>query len=228
MLTLSRRINESITIGENVEVIVLGTSRGRVRLGIVAPRDIAVYRTELVESIEAQNKAAAKNRAVTKELSPGEPNLGAPEEAVLVFPRSLFGLAPHDRFLLCEVGDHGCQLRSLVSTRDPNLQLLVVDALEVWPNYPIEDAKRASGLAEDEVAVAAVCTLPADGSVATVNLKAPIVIGLSSRVGVQVILDREELGMFHELVAVRRAAVDEPPAGSRDASGEGAPTEAVR
>ena len=200
MLTLSRRINESITIGDDVEVVVLGVSRGRVRLGIRAPRDVAVYRTELVASIEKENRRAMTDRAMIQDISLDEPNLGAPEEAVLVFPKSLFGLAPHDRFLLCEVGEQ-TQLRALVSIQDPRMQLLVVDAVEVWPEFPVDDARRASGLAEAEVAVAAVCTIPSDGSTPTVNLKAPIVIGLESRVGVQVILDREELGMYHQLVA---------------------------
>ena len=90
-------------------------------------------------------------------------------------------------------------------------QLLVVDALEVWPDFPIDEARRASGLAEAEVAVAAVCTIPADGSTPTVNLKAPLVIGLESRVGIQVILDREELGMYHQLVAQEVPAEEPPP-----------------
>lgn len=205
MLTLSRRTNESISIGEDVEVVVLSISRGRVRLGIRAPRSVAVHRTELIASIEKQNQQAIADRAVTKDAVFEEPNFGASDDAVLVFPKSLFGLSPHDRFVLCEIGEQN-QLRALVSCIDPSVQLLVVDAAEVWPGYPIEDAKKASGLAEKEVAVAAVCTVPSNGDTATVNLKAPIVIGLESRVGIQVILDRDELGMFHELVGVQGGA----------------------
>jgi len=54
--------------------------------------------------------------------------------------------------------------------------------------FPIERAIAAAGLTDTEFAVALVVTVPADG-VPTVNLLAPIVIGLESRRGVQVILD---------------------------------------
>jgi carbon storage regulator len=47
MLVLSRRDGEEIAIGENVIIKVLSSGRGRVRIGIEAPRNIAVTRTEL-------------------------------------------------------------------------------------------------------------------------------------------------------------------------------------
>ena len=140
MLTLSRRANESISIGDDVEVVVLGISRGRVRLGIRAPKSVAVHRTELITSIEKENRRAMTKQQVVRDAAFDQPNLGAPEEAVIVFPRGLFGLNTHNRFLLCELNDQS-QLRVLVSCDDPMVQLLVVDAVEVWPNYPVDAAK---------------------------------------------------------------------------------------
>lgn len=49
MLILSRRIGESIKIGDDITVVVLGVNGCQVRLGIEAPRDVAVDRTEIAE-----------------------------------------------------------------------------------------------------------------------------------------------------------------------------------
>ena len=59
MLVLSRRAGESILIGGDVEVIILGTDGGQVRVGIRAPRDITVLRKELLQEVEAENRLAA-------------------------------------------------------------------------------------------------------------------------------------------------------------------------
>lgn len=56
MLVLSRKSGERIMIGEQVELIVLGVTRGRVQLGIVAPRSIAIDRFEIRQRIEDEMK----------------------------------------------------------------------------------------------------------------------------------------------------------------------------
>jgi carbon storage regulator len=52
MLVLTRKTNQSIMIGDNVEVSVLAVSRDKIRLGITAPREVAVYRKEVYESMQ--------------------------------------------------------------------------------------------------------------------------------------------------------------------------------
>jgi carbon storage regulator len=47
MLVLSRKLNEKIFIGENICITVLDIDRGKIRLGIDAPRDVPIYREEL-------------------------------------------------------------------------------------------------------------------------------------------------------------------------------------
>lgn len=59
MLVLSRRAGESILIGGDVEVVILGTDGGQVRIGIRAPRDITVLRKELLEEVEREHRLAA-------------------------------------------------------------------------------------------------------------------------------------------------------------------------
>jgi carbon storage regulator len=48
MLVLSRKLGEKICIGENVCITVVDIDRGKVRLGIEAPRDVPVFRQELL------------------------------------------------------------------------------------------------------------------------------------------------------------------------------------
>lgn len=59
MLVLSRKIGETITIGNSVKVTVLNFDRGIVRLGIEAPSNVAVHRLEIHDKIIEMNKQAA-------------------------------------------------------------------------------------------------------------------------------------------------------------------------
>jgi carbon storage regulator len=52
MLVLTRKTNQSIMIGDEIEVTVLAVSRDKIRLGITAPKDIPVYREEVYLSIK--------------------------------------------------------------------------------------------------------------------------------------------------------------------------------
>ena len=54
MLVLTRKTNQSIMIGDDVEVTVLAVSRDKIRLGITAPRDIPVFRKEVYISIQEE------------------------------------------------------------------------------------------------------------------------------------------------------------------------------
>jgi len=52
MLILTRRVGETVMIGENVTVTVLGVKGNQIRLGVDAPRDVAVHRQEIFEKIQ--------------------------------------------------------------------------------------------------------------------------------------------------------------------------------
>lgn len=59
MLVLSRRVGESIVIGDEVTVTVLEVRGDVVRIGIDAPRSVSVNRAELLAALESSNQAAA-------------------------------------------------------------------------------------------------------------------------------------------------------------------------
>lgn len=59
MLILARRVGEVICIGDNVTVTVLGVKGNQARLGIAAPKDVAVHREEIAVRIAAEREAQA-------------------------------------------------------------------------------------------------------------------------------------------------------------------------
>lgn len=62
MLVLTRKVNQSIIIGDDVEVVVLEVRGEQVRLGIRAPRNVVVHRKEIFDQIQDENRAASDVR----------------------------------------------------------------------------------------------------------------------------------------------------------------------
>ncbi len=55
MLVLTRKTNQSIMIGDDIEITVLSVSGDKVRIGIEAPRDVSVFRREVIDNAEAES-----------------------------------------------------------------------------------------------------------------------------------------------------------------------------
>lgn len=66
MLILTRKLGESITIGDDIKVTVLGVFGRQVRIGIDAPSRVVVHREEIYVKIQQENRKAAKS--VKKDL----------------------------------------------------------------------------------------------------------------------------------------------------------------
>lgn len=60
MLVLSRQRDESIVIGDNIEIVIVDIRGDKVRLGINAPTEIPVHRREVYEAIKRENQRAAQ------------------------------------------------------------------------------------------------------------------------------------------------------------------------
>lgn len=61
MLALSRKNNESIIIGNDIEITVLEIKGDQVKIGISAPKSVPIYRKEIYVQIEDSNREAAKS-----------------------------------------------------------------------------------------------------------------------------------------------------------------------
>jgi carbon storage regulator len=62
MLILSRKTDEKIVIGEDITVTIIEVRGDQVRIGINAPKNVKVYREEVLDAISAENKAAAESK----------------------------------------------------------------------------------------------------------------------------------------------------------------------
>ncbi len=71
MLILTRRVGESLMIGDNVNVTVLGIKGNQVRLGVNAPKEVAVHREEIYQRIQRE-QSGMKSPDAPPETGPDE------------------------------------------------------------------------------------------------------------------------------------------------------------
>jgi carbon storage regulator len=57
MLVLSRRINESLTIGDDIVITIVDIRGDRVRIGVDAPREVPVHRQEVLRALQRESRA---------------------------------------------------------------------------------------------------------------------------------------------------------------------------
>ena len=63
MLILTRKLGESVTIGDDIKITILGVRGRQVRLGIIAPHKVAIHREEIYFKIQEENKRAVESSA---------------------------------------------------------------------------------------------------------------------------------------------------------------------
>jgi carbon storage regulator len=70
MLILTRRVGETVMIGDDVTITVLGVKGNQVRVGINAPKTVAVHREEIYERIKREQQAEVAGAADSAETPP--------------------------------------------------------------------------------------------------------------------------------------------------------------
>ena len=66
MLIISRKIDEKIKIGDDIEIVIVDINKGQVKIGINAPKNVPIFREELIENIKNENKKANKEIEIEK------------------------------------------------------------------------------------------------------------------------------------------------------------------
>ena len=69
MLALSRKANESVVLGNDIEITILEIKGDQVKVGVSAPKSVAIYRKELYMQIQQSNKEAANEEISMEALS---------------------------------------------------------------------------------------------------------------------------------------------------------------
>ena len=67
MLVLSRKIGETITIGDDIRITVIQVIANKIRIGISAPEDVPVHRLEVYQTLRAEAKAKARAEAAQQQ-----------------------------------------------------------------------------------------------------------------------------------------------------------------
>lgn len=68
MLVLTRKKGQSLNIGDNIRIVVVDVAGDTVRVGIEAPAEVAVYRSEIYRAIREENQAAVASRDMVLEV----------------------------------------------------------------------------------------------------------------------------------------------------------------
>jgi flagellar assembly factor FliW len=134
------------------------------------------------------------------------------DDKILSLPEGLIGFPDCTQVVLI---DHqpNSPFRWLQSVRQPELAFVVIDPLDLVPDYPLEKLKdilasERKMVRPKEVAVAAITTIPSPPAPITVNLTAPVVFDTDTRQGAQVILHEARFRTRHILVQEKKSEVE--------------------
>jgi flagellar assembly factor FliW len=126
---------------------------------------------------------------------------------VITLPKGLIGFPPKQRFILID-HPHGGPFQWLQSLDDPALAFVVVDPLVYFPGYSVEIPDDEVALLRvrtaDDAQILTTLTIRPDAGLVTANLLGPIVVGVESRLGAQLVLDGERFCTRHALPCVQR------------------------
>lgn len=125
------------------------------------------------------------------------------EDEMITFPKGLFGFPEETLFFLQRNPDEA-PFMLLQSLNTSYLAFVVLDPWLVEPDYAFDLPKEAREELQidgaDDIMVLSIVVVPEDVKEMTINLRAPLVINLSKRVGEQIILSEDRLSIRHPIL----------------------------
>ena len=137
-------------------------------------------------------------------------NFEVAADHVLHFPQGLIGFPRAHRFVIL---DHrpGSPFKWMICLEQPDVAFAVVEPGRMVPDYhpPLELAARALGADPGDVALFVIVTIPPDPTAMTVNLMAPVVVDLRTKISRQLVLEDARCDPSYRVCAPRAAMVAE-------------------
>jgi len=134
-------------------------------------------------------------------------DLDVSEEQIITFPKGMIGFEGVERYVL--VNPTG-KISWLQAVDEASLAFPLVQAPLVYPGYSLyvenELLEPLGEVDEAMMGIYLVLVVPSDPRNATVNLKAPVVISLKSRRGMQLLIDRPEYSVRHRIMPAEKGA----------------------
>jgi len=150
--------------------------------------------------------------------------LDVPDDQLIEFPNGIIGFPASKRYVVLDHGE-GDILRWLQSCDEPAIAFMILDPQPMVPDYPVDlaikDAKDIGIAKDDEIALAAVVTIPPPPAVPTVNLMAPLVIGVEARKGKQVVFHDSPFHTRHPLTFEEPTPESDDPEADSSEAGTG-------
>lgn len=199
MLILTRKSGESLYIGDDIKLTVLGIQGKQIKLGITLPDTMTVYREEIYTLVADDNTLARQSKKDKSSITamPNvreiETKIGVQqiaEDKIIHFPRGIIGYEEEQDFTLLQLSEDS-PFFMLQSTKTPDIGFIVTDPYAFLDDYSVKlnEAEQACIQAESskDVFVFVTVTIPHGKPEQTaLNLSGPIFINFEKRIAMQV------------------------------------------
>ena len=154
--------------------------------------------TEHTPAVEPARRETETLRVVSQRFG----TFDVPADTLLHFAQGLIGFPDDHRFVILEHRP-GSPFKWMLSLDDPELGFAIASPTELVAGYepPLALAARVLDVAESDIALFVIVTIPSDPRAMTVNLMAPVVVDMRTRSARQVVLEGSKLDPRHQLFA---------------------------
>lgn len=198
MLILTRKAGESLYIGDDIKITLIGVQGKQARIGISLPDTMTVYREEVYKRVMQDNILAGNsdNKEFTDTANYSEPidtrigKMQLDKNKLITMPKGLIGFESETEFTILEYRKDS-PFYLYQSTKTPTLGLLIADPYSFINDYTVKlsEAEQAILQADtaDDIIVFVTVTIPhGKANESTLNLSGPIFINYVKRIALQV------------------------------------------